>query len=187
VCGVGESCLSKRFRNGEINSCCGELYTRWKIGLDVKIVSIGVGTRKKEIKNAPCHYWCYDGMMREKNGLMKLNPQKEWLFCALSGLNMSKTNVKKPKFHGRADKFWINKVRLYLALHGLTIYNWVGNCHRCKYVVKLSGCPGSAHNYRCKKLFHEQRWFIKPDLSGIKRGNNCSRFGYFCMEWITNV
>jgi len=102
---------------------------------------------------------------------------------------MSKINIKKPKFHGRCDKFWINKVRLYLTLHGITICD--PHCDICKHLEKLG-----RHSYRCKKLFREGRWFIKKDLSNIKKGYDdeiillnplCFEEEYFCMEWIINV
>jgi hypothetical protein len=103
---------------------------------------------------------------------------------------MSKTNVKKPKFKGRAARFWINKIRLYVILHGLNqLHPWTdtGNwspCGVCKESVKI----GRASNYCKMASCRKPRWLIKTDYSDMKL-EKCGEheFGYWCAEWIKDV
>lgn len=94
---------------------------------------------------------------------------------------MSKTNIKKPKFNGRCDRFWRNKIRLYLVLHGVNLYNW-SPCRICRHGEKLG-----QDSHFCKKIFVASRWVIKKDFSEIKKGLGEKDAGYFCMEWIKDV
>lgn len=105
---------------------------------------------------------------------MKLTYQKGRVVS--SGLKMS----EKLKFHGRDDKFWINKLRLYFVLHGMNLdlksNNWYP-CALCKYNNK-PGCGRLRSNL--------SRWIINDDLTKIKETNGFINWS-FCIEWIKNV
>jgi len=94
---------------------------------------------------------------------------------------MSKTNVKRPKFCGRADRFWRNKVRLYLVLHGKVGFADWSPCSICSQGIGIYG------GHQCRMVIKGQpRWMINRDFSKIDKepGKDAS---YSCIEWIKNV